>query len=235
MSQLQNIKRNEGITRTMEQMLGESIIGHVLSNEQSLIAITAITNQICQPLMPQLPHTPCFLLQQYSHITHTNQKKDPKKPNKVEAANKEVQYCKLLWVRPRHLRKLLDCNPLAILKTTFIHNIGSLVTALREYVSLAEFAGGRIKVQEREFREKWSSICWLVSCGRWQSFTFWWLRILFVSFSLSYSEQRWSAATHDDYTQNSFFIQLRINEKIIQTRERREFCVELFFWLSVGM
>lgn len=47
---------------TMEQMLSESIIRHELSNKEPLISVTTITNQIRQPIMPQLPHTPCFFL-----------------------------------------------------------------------------------------------------------------------------------------------------------------------------
>lgn len=50
-------------THTVKQMLGKSIIRHVLSNQQPLISITAVPNQIGQPLMPQLPYSPCLLLQ----------------------------------------------------------------------------------------------------------------------------------------------------------------------------
>lgn len=42
-------------------MLGEGIVGHILGDEQPLVAIAAVTNQIGKPPMPQLAHTPRFI------------------------------------------------------------------------------------------------------------------------------------------------------------------------------
>ena len=47
---------------SVEEMLRESFKRHKLSNEQSLISFTTETNQVRQPLAPQLPHSFCFLL-----------------------------------------------------------------------------------------------------------------------------------------------------------------------------
>jgi hypothetical protein len=46
----------------MEKMLGKSIMGHVLSYQQALIALTAVANQIHQSLMSYLAHLPCLIL-----------------------------------------------------------------------------------------------------------------------------------------------------------------------------
>jgi hypothetical protein len=43
-------------------MLSKSFMGHKLSNKQSLLCLTATSNQIRQSLTPQAPHRSRFLL-----------------------------------------------------------------------------------------------------------------------------------------------------------------------------
>lgn len=47
---------------TVEEMLRESFKWHKLGNEQPLVSFTTESNQVRQPLIPQLPHSFCFLL-----------------------------------------------------------------------------------------------------------------------------------------------------------------------------
>lgn len=61
--------KQQGTCHTMEQVLSKGVIWHVFSNKQPLVPITAVTYQIGQPLVPQLAHSPCFLL----HIIVTKQ------------------------------------------------------------------------------------------------------------------------------------------------------------------
>lgn len=125
-------------------MFSEGIIGHELSNKQPLIAFTTVAHQICQPFVPQLSHTPRLLLQKTKpHYLQKNPK-----PRKQQA-----QYHKLLRVRPSSLSKLLNSNPLAVVEATFVHNIWSLFTALRDYVIRTEVVGGGFEVQERKFNK----------------------------------------------------------------------------------
>lgn len=48
---------------TVEQMLGKGVIGHILGDKKPLIAVAAVPDQVRQPPVPQLPHSPCLLLQ----------------------------------------------------------------------------------------------------------------------------------------------------------------------------
>lgn len=46
----------------MEEMLGKSIIGHVLGHQESLISFSTATDQIHQPFVPHLPNSCCLSL-----------------------------------------------------------------------------------------------------------------------------------------------------------------------------
>lgn len=48
---------------TVKQMFCKCIVGHIFSYKQSLITIAAVTYQIGDPSMSQLPNTPSFILQ----------------------------------------------------------------------------------------------------------------------------------------------------------------------------
>ena len=46
----------------MEEVLGEGVVGHELSDEQALDPVAAVADEVCQSPVPPLPD-PCLLLQ----------------------------------------------------------------------------------------------------------------------------------------------------------------------------
>lgn len=47
---------------TVEEVLGEGVIGHEFGHEEPLVAVAAVADQVGQPLVPQLPDAPGLLL-----------------------------------------------------------------------------------------------------------------------------------------------------------------------------
>lgn len=89
---------------TVKEMLRESIIMHVLRNQQALVSLSTITNQIHQSLVPDLPNPRSLCLQNKSINTDANilHKRNIKKINESEA------YHKLTRVGPGLLGEALD-------------------------------------------------------------------------------------------------------------------------------
>lgn len=47
---------------TVEEVLGEGVVGHELRDEQALVPVAAVADQVGQAPVPQLPHSPGLLL-----------------------------------------------------------------------------------------------------------------------------------------------------------------------------
>lgn len=52
------------MTRTVEEVLGQCVVGHVLRDEQPLVTLGAAANEVDEALVPHLPHAGRFRLQQ---------------------------------------------------------------------------------------------------------------------------------------------------------------------------
>lgn len=63
---------------TVEEVLGEGIVGHKLGDKQPLLAVAAVADKVGQPPVPQLAHPPRLLLQ-LTKINNSSPKK--KLPN----------------------------------------------------------------------------------------------------------------------------------------------------------
>ena len=49
--------------RTVEEVLGERVVGHELGDEQALVAVAAVADQVRHPPVAQAPHPLGLLLQ----------------------------------------------------------------------------------------------------------------------------------------------------------------------------
>lgn len=67
---------------------------------------------------------------------------------------KQAFYRKLFRVRPSQFGELFHSDPSPIVEATFVDQIGSFLTALRDYEVWAEVIGGSFEVRERELRER---------------------------------------------------------------------------------
>lgn len=108
--------------------------------------------------MPQLPHTPCLLLQPRKTKSQTHlikQSKPPYTRTNYKLNKKNRRYRKLLRIGPSHFSKLLNSDPSAVLKAALVDKIRGLLTALGNDVIRAEVVGGCFEVREGEFRERW--------------------------------------------------------------------------------
>lgn len=70
---------------TMEQMLCQCVIGHVLGNKQSFVTFTAATKQICKSFAPELANRLGFFLKA---------QKDSPGERSLVAESKEAFYCR---------------------------------------------------------------------------------------------------------------------------------------------
>lgn len=146
---------------TVEEMLRKSVIWHVLCNEQSLIPITAITYQIRQPLVPQLPHSLCLFLQKFQKTPRTkpvkiNHKTKNRRAEKT-ASGEKGKYSELLRIGPSLLGELLDGDPapvVLVLEATLVDDVGGLLAALGHDEIGAEVVGGGPQVGQGELRDE---------------------------------------------------------------------------------
>lgn len=141
-------------------MLGKSVVRHELSNQQPLITITAIPYQIRQPPVPQLPNSPCLLLQtQEFEFSPSNQISTSISTKEIHRNTTTVLlYRKLFGVRPRQLRKLLDGDPPAILQAAFVDNIRGFFAAFRHNKIWAEVIRRSFEVCKWKLTKGWNPI-----------------------------------------------------------------------------
>ena len=55
------------VTRTVEEVLGQGVVGHVLRDEQPLVTLGAAANEVDEALVPHLPNARRLRLQQQSN------------------------------------------------------------------------------------------------------------------------------------------------------------------------
>lgn len=108
-------------------MFGEGIIGHVLGDQQPLVAVAAVSNQIGKPFVSQLPNSPSFIGELFGV--------------------RPGQFGKFLDGDPPTVIIVL------VLEAALVDDIGGLLAALGDDEVGAEIVGGGFQVGQRELRE----------------------------------------------------------------------------------
>lgn len=91
---------------TVKEMLGESVIRHVLRNQQALVSLGTTTNQVHQSLVPDLANPRSLRLQNTTLLTQPLEFYTKDKQN-TKLKEREA-YHKLTRVRPGQLGEALN-------------------------------------------------------------------------------------------------------------------------------
>lgn len=133
-------------------MLCKSLIRHKLCHQQPLIALTAATYQIRQPLIPKLPHHSSLFLQSNQDPDHKSLKEQlPNHRNLPQIEN----YQELPRIRPSHAVEPLHSNLPIVVQHSSVDYVWGLLSVLRDDILGRESGRCSSKLLKAVLCEAW--------------------------------------------------------------------------------